>query len=378
MDYEKLIHAIGNLRENQTAIHMEEARIALNEIINANCIDFLYTKNTDKLPFGVMVTPVLDQSTIHEILVEGSTPAINQYCVELDSKAFQYDLTDEEITSILLYDVIHMVCDDSLVDRLRGSIDSYFMSSGTQLQIKNSLQYYQILTLGLVDTLIQFTNCVYKDSDVVNDAGMISLGMQSVFTSAIAKLFNDIPGLDNSFSVPSLIVLDWCFRLYTDVEHERIPAIRQLERSRDLTGSILYQRYINRAIDSLYKIDTDNLVMESYISLNEGKKNSLFSQIRYNGLRGLEDDFYEFMVLARNAETEQEVMYALKQINVRLSILDDYLRRENLTDEDKKRWTDLYMRYRNIRDEIAQKKVYNKKNYGIFFDYNQLDDDNDD
>ena len=80
------------------------------------------------------------------------------------------------------------------------------------------------------------------------------------------------------------------------------------------------------------------------------------------------------MVRARNAETEEEVMYALKQINVRLAILDDYLRNEEMSDADRQRWTNLYNKYVAIRDEIANKKVYNKRNYGIFVDYNRLDE----
>ena len=97
--------------------------------------------------------------------------------------------------------------------------------------------------------------------------------------------------------------------------------------------------------------------------------------MKYNGMRGIEDDFYEFMVRARNAETEEDVMYALKQINARLTIISDYIASEDLDPSEKERWSALYIKYCNIRDEIANKKIYNKKNYGIFFDYNKLYDD---
>ena len=163
----------------------------------------------------------------------------------------------------------------------------------------------------------------------------------------------------------------------TNVDTERLPAIYQLQSSKAITASVLYKRLIDKAIDSLYKIDTDGFVTESakvYGQIfNEGKRGGLFAQIKYNGLRGIEDDLYEFIVRARNAETEEDVMYALKQINARLAILDDYIREENLPDDEKQRWTTVYMKYREIRDDIANKKVYNRKNYGVFFDYNQLD-----
>ena len=172
-------------------------------------------------------------------------------------------------------------------------------------------------------------------------------------------------------------MLDWALRLYVDVKKERIPAIHLLDKCISICGSTLYKNKFQTVINCLHKIDTDSYVQEAYNEfLNESKKNkkSLFSQIKYNGLRGIEEDFYEFMVRARNAETEEEVMYALKQINVRLAILDDYLRNEEMSDTDRQRWTTLYNKYVAIRDEIANKKVYNKRNYGIFVDYNRLDE----
>ena len=45
-----------------------------------------------------------------------------------------------------------------------------------------------------------------------------------------------------------------------------------------------------------------------------------------------------------------------------------------MSDQDRQRWTALYNKYVAIRDEIANKKVYNKRNYGIFVDYNRLDE----
>ena len=44
-----------------------------------------------------------------------------------------------------------------------------------------------------------------------------------------------------------------------------------------------------------------------------------------------------------------------------------------MSDADRERWSIVRDKYAAIRDEIASKKVYNKKNYGIFIDYNKLD-----
>lgn len=374
----EILKAIGNIRESQSPTLLDELLDMINQIFpKVSCVNVSYTKNMDMLPFGIMVIPILSAEEINQILLNGDDVKVTKYLLEIDSKIYEYGLDDDEILSMIIYNIYHMTNDYSPVMQLRQSIDQYFADHGTSLHIRESIKYQDILAFGLIDTLVKFTNCLYLDNDVITDAYLAELELEDSFVSALGKLFNRIPDYTESISrSPKLIILDWCFTIYDDVEHTRIRAIKQLTRSKELTGSGLYKRIIDRAIHDLNTIDTDSdYLTESYNEtvVTEGKKGSLFSQIKYNGLRGIEDDFYEYIVRARNAETEEEVMYALKQINVRLSILDDYIRNEPLTDEEKKRWSDLYNKYSNIRDEIANKKVYNKKNYGIFFDYNQLD-----
>ena len=303
---------------------------------------------------------------------------VMKYLVEIDSKLFDRGLSDEEIAAMLIYNINTLTADSTPVEHLRETVDSYFTTYGTQLHIRSSIKYQNLLEFGLVDTLIKYTNCLYLDEAVSDDDYLYSLGLGNVLRSAINKIHMIYEGMQSTtLGHPCLVIIDWCFRLYNNVDTERLPAIYQLQSSKAITASVLYKRLIDKAIDSLYKIDTDGFVTESakvYGQIfNEGKRGGLFAQIKYNGLRGIEDDLYEFIVRARNSETEEDVMYALKQINARLAILDDYIREENLPDDEKQRWTMVYMKYREIRDDIANKKVYNRKNYGVFFDYNQLD-----
>ena len=67
-------------------------------------------------------------------------------------------------------------------------------------------------------------------------------------------------------------------------------------------------------------------------------------------------------------------MYILRQINTRLSILEDYLyNTPGLSDAEKSRWGNLANQYRELRVELAKKNVAAKKAYGIFIDYEKLD-----
>ena len=57
-----------------------------------------------------------------------------------------------------------------------------------------------------------------------------------------------------------------------------------------------------------------------------------------------------------------------------MTILDDYIwSNDGKKDPNRDRWQSVYDKYIAIRDEIAAKKVYNKRNYGIFVDYDKID-----
>ena len=381
-DVRYFIQTLASLRDmtNVSFDQIRTCRDALNKIIDnkANCVNLIYTINTDKLAFGCVIMPRFRGEEVNNLLISGDPIRIQDIEVEIDSKLFDYAFTDEQIAMIILYNICHMVNDHNPTSRVREAIDTYLMNHDTQLVIKDSIQYQPIMTLGICDALVQFTNCLYLDTEIESDPFLENLGFEEDFGDTLATLFQVIPGASAEINrKPRLNMLDWALRLYVDVKKERIPAIHLLTKCISICGSTLYKNKFQTVINCLHKIDTDSYVQEAYNEfLNEAKKNkkSLFSQIKYNGLRGIEEDFYEFMVRARNAETEEEVMYALKQINVRLAILDDYLRNEEMSDQDRQRWTALYNKYVTIRDEIANKKVYNKRNYGIFVDYNRLDE----
>ena len=76
----------------------------------------------------------------------------------------------------------------------------------------------------------------------------------------------------------------------------------------------------------------------------------------------------------KNCETEEDALYILRGINTRLSILEDYLNNTpDLSDTERKRWELVATKYRELREQLAKKKIVNKKQYGLFFDYDQLD-----
>lgn len=373
---EKLVSAIDKLRDYSASQYdLNVVKDALNSIFlpDATCVSFTYTINTDKLPFGCVVMPTMSGIDINDYFIVGTDARLNEYMIEIDSKMFDYGLTNEEISQIMLFNIYHLVKDFAPLRNVRMAIDDFLTKSADQLIVRDSVQYKEILKLGLVDALVNVSSCLSLPSDVLSDPFLESLGLED-FDKALDKLYREIPGCENEASrAPKLNMLEWALRLYCDVEKERIPALHVLDRAKDLTASTLYITKFNNAINALNRIDTDMVVNEAVQTFfNEAKrKGGLLASLKYNGLRDIENDLYEFQIRAKNAETESEVMYALKQINARLAILDNYIR-ENPDDPEIDRWIAVKIQYMDIRDALAKKRLH-KRNYGIFVDYDALD-----
>lgn len=373
---EALVSAIGRLREYSND-HQDllEIRNILNRFFkpDAECMNFYYTINTDKLPFGCVVMPQFNGVEIQNFIIVGENPSsISKYDVEIDSKMFDYGLTDEEVAAVMLYNIYHMIKDLNPLNRVRVAVDLYLTNYEKSIVVKNSVQYQAILAFGLYDALVQFTSCLNLPAEVESDPFLDSIELDC-FKEALDKLYRQIPGCENEASRrPNLSMLHWALRLYDDVEKERIPAIHVMDRAKDLTASQLYISKMNSVITAMNRIDTDLVLNEAVeLLLSESKKRGGFlANLKYSGLRDIENDLYEFQIRAKNAETEQEVMYALKQINARLAILDDYIK-ENQDDPDLDRWINVKMEYMEIRDTLAKKKLH-KRAYGVFVDYNAL------
>lgn len=373
---EKLVSAIDKLRDySVTQDDLNAVKDVLNQIFlpDATCASFTYTINTDKLPFGCIVMPTLKGVNVNDYFVVGSDTRLDEYMVEIDSKLFDYGLSNGEVAQVMLFNIYHMVKDFTPMRNVRMAIDDFLTKSADQLIIRDSLQYKEILKLGLADALVNVSSCLSLPSDVLSDPFLESLGLED-FDKTLDKLYREIPGCENEVSrAPKLNMLEWALRLYCDVEKERIPALHILDRAKDLTASTLYITKFNNAINALNRIDTGMVVNEAVQTFfNEAKrKGGLLAGLKYNGLRDIENDLYEFQIRAKNAETESEVMYALKQINARLAILDNYIR-ENPDDPEIDRWIAVKIQYMDIRDTLAKKRLH-KRNYGIFVDYDALD-----
>ena len=67
-------------------------------------------------------------------------------------------------------------------------------------------------------------------------------------------------------------------------------------------------------------------------------------------------------------------MYALRGINTRINILTDYIyNTPGLSESERKHWEGVIQMYQELRIKLTKKNIINKKSYGLYFDYSQLD-----
>lgn len=339
----------------------------------AECLEIIYTKNTDKVFFGMCIMPLLTKEEVVNVVLSDEKINVTKYYLEIDSKLLQIGLTVDEFIAVLLHEIGHMVLGDTPIKIVRANIDKYFADKDEVIQYKDSINYVQLLSFAVTDTMQKMTSLMFKDEEeLVADAFCTACGYGEALISAQQKILNNLYGLSKGVKGPKLLILDWCFRLYTNVKYNRIPAIKTLEKSKNFTASELTKRQVQKTIEALNRIDTDVQNEAAYLE-ESSKKNSFFGKLKNNGLKTLEDDYYEFKVRVKNANTEEEALYALRQINSRLSILEDYLSSDDIDEKEHERWYQVLEKYRELRSELAAKKVYNRKNYGIWYSYNDLD-----
>ncbi len=357
---------------------LSELQRELNTFFDkAKCNGVLFTKNTDKLFFGMIVMPIFNNEQTLDIVLNNNSIRVSSYYIELDSKLFDptLGLTAEEITAVLLHEIGHMVLDDMPVKNTRAAIDKYFTQHDKVINIKSSAQYTQILSYAIKDTMIKLTSLRFaSDDEVKADIFVTACGYGDELISAQNKIVSNIAGLTKSVRAPKLVILDWIFHLYTNVKFNRIPAIKTLKDAKYVTASSLTKKELDNVITALNRIDTD-VITEGAI-LAEGVKKGLATQLKINGLRGILNDLYEFQIRAKSANKLNDQLYLMRQINARMALLQDAIYENDMSEAEEKKWRQVLEDYEALRKQVASKKVSDGNNkFTLWYDYSLLDDD---
>ena len=100
--------------------------------------------------------------------------------------------------------------------------------------------------------------------------------------------------------------------------------------------------------------------------LNEKGFLSIYRRHTDKAMRGIEDDLYELQIRAKATEDKDEILIILREINSRLSILEDYLSGDKISDYNRKRYSAVMNEYLKLRAEVGKKTTYDDSYYGLW------------
>lgn len=377
-DFSVFTDCMKDIKNNVNSETLNDIKKELNNFFNDSvCREVLYTKNIDKLFFGMRVIPYINDSLTEDIIGTDKPIRIKEYYLEIDSKLFDpiLDLTPDEAVAVLLHEVGHIVNSSSAIDEFRKAFDMMLADMNDNISIVDSVNYKELLLFGIRDSIVKMQSLFYKDmSEFEADQFCFYNGYGEELQSAMKKIcknsYNINKNVDNR-----LIVMRFVLKLYKDVKHRRLDALRNLNKGIKLSPSTLEKREINNVIRRLNRI-SNPIMMESK-SLIDSFKIKLKAE-KYRSINSLAYELYEYRIRIKNVSDEDDALYILRQLNTRIAILDDYINTD-ITDEDtrlKEKWIDILDQYRDARAELVKKSVYKNNYSAIVVQYPNIQQDN--
>lgn len=365
-NFSELENVMFNFKEDQSASRLRQIRIELNKFFkDSTCKEVIYTKNTDKLFFGMCVMPYISGDEAVDIIIGSGKKRITGYYLEIDSKLLEIGLSAKELVAVLLHEVGHIVNDSTPIEETRNLLNVYLDKTNDHLVITDSVHYRELLAYALKDSMRKMYSMFFKeDEEIIADQFVVIYGYGPELESAYKKVVKRAGKINKDVS-NKVIVLQWTLRIYKDLKIRRIGALHTLNKARKLTASNLENRELAVITRSINQIDDDALISEAAGTMVR-KVSKIYKDFKYKGMRNLEDDLYEYNLRVKNVDDQEEALMILRQLNLRLAMIDDYTSSEHLSETEMDRWSNLSNKYRLVREELSKKTTYDEKYYGLF------------
>ena len=369
--------ARGDLKASDLSVIKRE----LNKFFkDSQCMQVYYTENTDKMFFGIIVNASIDADNIYEYLMGTKDIRISRYNLEYDSHLFNPTLgmTAREIMALTLHEIGHVVNDMTPIQHARQYLDEYLAKTGESVPMSQSYNYRDILAYALKDFIAKDRSAFYtRDTDeILADDFARSYGYGPALESAMGKIIAKNSNLYTGTDVDKFAVFNWTLGIYRHLGTRRIPAIRAINKAKALTGSRIEKMEMDNVLRRIVRIDDHVLIEGTSDGGLVNKIKSRMRKMRYDTMRSLEDDFYELNMRIRNVEDEDDALYLMRQLNTRISLIEDYVNSEDLSPTEAKRWNESLEKFKRIRDDLSSTLVYKGKSYGLFIPYPDIKPDN--
>ena len=330
-DFSKIETLLFALDEDHSGSKLSQLKNELNHFFyKAQCKEVLYTVNNDKLFFGMRVYPVIDSDDVVDIITDDKPKAFNKYYLEFDSKLFDpmLALDEKEITAILLHEIGHIVYDTAGIDTVRRNMDMYFTNTGDYINPKMNENYKEVIAYAIKDAVVKSASifCRFGNEENIADAFVASCGYGPYLESGFRKILRSTTYLNKDVD-DRFIVLSWALRLKRDLKLNRLPAIKTLNKAKQLSASELEKREIANAVSKLSRIE----------DVNESAIDNLKSRLR-------------------TAEDVEELMYVIRTVNNDVAILQDYLSEPDIDEQERQSIYEVLEELYSIRQKAAKDK----------------------
>ena len=205
----------------ESSLEVNKIRDILQKIFTGKtCVEVLFTRNTDKMFFGVHVSPTILADDFLSILFGDDDYVVNRYSVEIDSKIFDVGMDADEIVAYLLYEVSAMVMTASPAWEVRQLIDYHLANEDDVINIKQSVNFSQILILAIKDAMVKVSSIRYRDTDgILSNSFINNEELRDSLISGVNKIRSSVFGVGTGVEEPKLVLLAWAFDIYQDARH---------------------------------------------------------------------------------------------------------------------------------------------------------------
>ena len=364
---DKLQDCVSAVVLDPTDGSLEFLRRCLNETFKGtHCRSVIYTNNTDKLFFGMCVMPIIPSAMAKVVILDGEVPTDmkKEYVVEIDSKLFEIGLTEREVMAILLHEIGHIVLDmDQSLEEIIDATQVYVAKNNEVLNAVQVANSGSLFKFGIEDALRKM-GTIFTNEEKRADAVAAQLGygkdLESAFTKISRRSLDLNRDVDNK-----LVVLQWALRTYKNLNLDRKYAIRKLNNLIDMNGSEVQNSRVKTMLNDIknidFKLSKPSLELRPNIDecciLNEKGLLNIYRRHTDKAMRGIEEDLYELQLMAKATDDRDECLMILRQINSRLSILEDYLSGDKISDSNRKRYSAVMNEYLKLRAEVGKKNT---------------------
>ena len=356
-DFKTLETLMENLENDHSSTTLNKVKNSLNAFfIKSSCKEIIFTRNTDKLFFGMRVYPVMDGNKALEIIGDRDPKILTGYYLEFDSKLFDPMLymTGSELVALLLHEIGHIVYDTDNLYLVKNAIDLYFSKSGGYIDLKSSAGFKELLAYGMKDSIMKAGSIFTKfgNTELVADQFVISCGYGPELESAMKKIVLNIHYMSKDID-DRFITLTWVLRVGREFSLFRIPAVKTLNKAIKLTGSKLEKRELKYASDVVATMEEP--ISESAWDNLKDKFSAKFMAYKRNGVKAIKNDVFELNLRLRTAEDVDELMSIIRSANSSISILQEYLT-EDISDKEREEVVAVLEELYSIREKASKHK----------------------